>query len=144
MHRFMPGGEETILVVEDEDDVRETVLALLEELGYRTLEAADGSAALGIVQSGRQIDLVLTDVMMPGGIDGPELAIRTQELRPELKILFTSGFADGKVLKRIDQVSGSALIAKPYRNEELALRIRQILDGNGEYDSQAKSIAGPR
>ncbi len=144
MHRFMPGGEETILVVEDEDDVRETVLALLEELGYRTLEAADGNTALGIVQSGRHIDLLLTDVMMPGGIDGPELAVRTQKLRPELKILFTSGFADGKVMKRIDQVSGSALIAKPYRNEELALRIRQILDGNGEYDSQTKSTAGPR
>jgi DNA-binding response OmpR family regulator len=81
---------------------------------------------------------------MPGGIDGPELARRIREQRPDMKIIFTSGFADGKVLERIDALPGSALIAKPYRNEELALRIRQTLDGNGENECQSQSVAGAR
>lgn len=144
MHRFMPGGDETVLVVDDEEDVRETVLALMDELGYRTLVAADGVAALAIVESNEQIDLLLTDVMMPGELDGPALAERTLQARPGIKILFTSGFADGKVLQRIDRVSGSALIAKPYRNEELALRIRQTLDEDGEHESQLQPTAGSR
>ena len=144
MHRFMPGGDETVLVVDDEDDVRETVLALMDELGYRTLAAADGAAALAIVASDEPIDLLLTDVMMPGELDGPALAERTREVRPGMKILFTSGFADGKVLKRIDRISASALIAKPYRNEELALRIRQTLDEDGANESQTQSTAGSR
>jgi CheY-like chemotaxis protein len=144
MHRFMPGGDETVLVVDDEDDVRETVLALMDELGYRSLAAADGAAALAIVASDEPIDLLLTDVMMPGELDGPALAERTREVRPGMKILFTSGFADGKVLKRIDRITGSALIAKPYRNEELALRIRQTLDEDGANESQSQSTAGSR
>ncbi len=142
MHRFMPGGDETVLVVDDEEDVRETVLALMDELGYRTFSAADGVSALAIVESDERIDLLLTDVMMPGELDGPALAERTQQVRPDMKILFTSGFADGKVLQRIDRISGSALIAKPYRNEELALRIRQTLDEDGENESQSQSTTG--
>lgn len=128
IHRFMPGGDERILVVDDEDDVRETVISLLHELGYKTFEASNGPEALAVVREGQQIDLLLSDVRMPGGLYGPALARQVRSLRPEIKVMFTSGFAENHAIQREEWVSGAEMLTKPYKNEELALRIRELLD----------------
>jgi PAS domain S-box-containing protein len=128
VHRFMPGGNERILVVDDEEDVRETVMALLHELGYETLEASNGPDALAVVRDGAEIDLLLSDVRMPGGLYGPALARQVRMLRPDIKVMFTSGFAENNNIQRDKWVSGAEMLTKPYKNEELALRIRQLLD----------------
>jgi len=128
IHRFMPGGDECILVVDDEEDVRETVISLLHELGYKTLEASNGPEALEVVRDGPQIDLLLSDVRMPGGLYGPALARQVRSLRPDIKVMFTSGFAESQTIQREEWVSGAEMLKKPYKNEELALKMRQLLD----------------
>jgi CheY-like chemotaxis protein len=126
--RVAPGGDETILVVEDDTDLRETVVSTLSQLGYRALEAADGEAALRILAGHEQIELLFTDVMLPGGMLGPTLARRARELRVGLEVLFTTGYAEHSVVSGGSGVSAADLIHKPYRIEELALRIRAVLD----------------
>ena len=133
--QFVPGGDETILVVEDEEDVRFTVVALLHDFGYETLEAENGPKALDILKSRDDIDLLFTDIMMPGGMRGPVLAHQAREIRPDLKVLFTSGYAESAILHRGALVSESAFISKPYRNEELALKLRTVLDQQEEEDA---------
>jgi len=130
--QFVPGGDETILVVEDEEDVRSTVVALLLDLGYQTLEAENGPKALDMLKANDEIDMLFTDIMMPGGMRGPVLAHQAREIRPDLKVLFTSGYAESAILHRGALVSESAFIAKPYRNEELALKLRTVLDQQEE------------
>lgn len=132
---FAPGGDETILVVEDEEDVRATVVALLMEFGYRTLEAENGPKALDVLNAHDDIDLLFTDIMMPGGMRGPVLAHQAREIRPELKVLFTSGYAESAILHRGVLVSESEFIGKPYRKEELAVKLRTILDQREEDDA---------
>jgi PAS domain S-box-containing protein len=123
-----PGGNETILVVEDDADLRETVVTALSQLGYRALAAPNAAAALRILASSEEIDLLFTDVMMPGGMLGPALAKRAREMRPDLEVLFTTGYADTTVLASTAGLSSSEVINKPYRNEDLAMRIRYVLD----------------
>ena len=123
-----PGGNECILVVEDDEDLRDTVVTVLDQLGYRALAAANAESALRILASNDDIDLLFTDVMMPGGMLGPTLARRARELRPGLEVLFTTGYAEQQVLGAGSGVAASDIIHKPYRNEELALRIRTLLD----------------
>jgi PAS domain S-box-containing protein len=126
--RIAPGGDETILVVEDDEDLRETVVSALSQLGYRALEAPHAEAALRIVASHEQIDLLFTDIMMPGGMLGPALARRARELRAGLEVLFTTGYAEQQVVGGGSGVTAADIIHKPYRIEELALRIRAVLD----------------
>lgn len=126
--RVAPGGTETILVVEDDADLRETVVTALTQLGYRALSAANGAAALRILSGPERIDLLFTDVMMPGGMLGPALAKRARELRPDIDVLFTTGYADTAVLAGTAGLTSSDVIHKPYRNEDLAMRIRLVLD----------------
>ena len=143
VHRFMPGGEELILVVDDEDDVRETVIALLHELGYKTLEAANGPAALEIVKNTDNIDMLLSDVRMPGGLHGPALAKLVRKVRPDIKVMFTSGYAESNTMQSSDMVAGAEMLPKPYRNEELAIKIRLMLDKEVPDDrTKLKSSAG--
>jgi CheY-like chemotaxis protein len=123
-----PGGNETILVVEDDADLRETVVTALSQLGYHTLAAPNAEAALKILSGQERIDLLFTDVMMPGGVLGPTLAKRARELRPDIEVLFTTGYADTSALSGTVGLSSADIIHKPYRNEELALRIRYLLD----------------
>jgi signal transduction histidine kinase len=123
------GGSETILVVEDEDDVREVARATLARLGYRTLAAHDGRQALAILAGRGDVDLLFADCVMPSGLGGAALAREALRLRPPLKVLLTSGYlgpaaGDGEPVA----VQGFPLIAKPYRPGELAARIREILD----------------
>ena len=117
---------ELILVVEDNATVRKSVVRQLQKLGYRTLEAEDGPEALAILESDPRIDLLFSDVVMPGGMSGRQLAAAVRRRRPDLKILLTSGFpdkaGDARTGDRKEQVLG-----KPYRQRDLALKLREIL-----------------
>ncbi len=122
------GGGETILVVEDDAKVRKLALAQLESLGYRAVEAGNGKEALAIVESGAAIDLLFTDVVMPGGMTGLQLAEAATRLRPRLRVLFTSGYAEGSMQHRGAGEPGIKLLSKPYRKQLLAQKIREALD----------------
>ncbi len=123
------GGGETILVVEDNPDVRRLVLRQLRDLGYEVIEAANGPQALQILDGGASIDLLFTDVVMPGGMTGRQLAEAAKTRRPDLKTLFTSGYTEDSILRLGKLDPGVRLLSKPYRKHELATRIRETLDG---------------
>jgi len=120
------GGHETILVVEDDPLVRGYAIAQLGGLGYKTLVAADAAAALAIVDQGAAFDLLFTDVIMPGGMNGRELAEAVLERRPGVKVLYTSGYTD-EIVQEGHLDSGSALLKKPYRKSALSQTIREVL-----------------
>jgi len=122
------GGSETILVVEDDEEVRATVSELLRELGYNVLTAKDAGSALPILESGVKVDLLFTDVVMPGTLRSPELARKAKERMPTLAVLFTSGYTENAIVHggRLD--AGVNLLTKPYSRQVLASRIRQALD----------------
>jgi len=123
------GDGETILVCEDDDDVRSYTIELLGELGYRVLEAHDGASTLQLIEEdGRRIDLLFTDVVLPGAMSGAELARRARELRPGLKVLFTSGYARDTIVHEGRLDPGIELVTKPFAFAELAGRIRDVLD----------------
>lgn len=117
---------EVILAVDDDDDVRRAVVVQLLALGYQVVEAASASAALTILDSRQRVDLLFTDVVMPG-MNGKELAVLARAKRPALKVLFTSGFPGGPSGAASDLDSGDALLSKPYRREHLAKAIHQAL-----------------
>ena len=121
------GGTETILVAEDDEAVRTTVVEMLTDLGYRVLKAADAASALAVVESGVPIDVLFTDVVMPGTLRSPELARMARERLPNLAVLFTSGYTENAIVHggRLDP--GVELLGKPYTRESLARRIRQVL-----------------
>lgn len=124
-----PTGRETILVVEDEDDVRALICRLLTGLGYTVLAAADGKAALELLRCEPTIALLFTDVVLPGGLNGPELAAAAARLERDIKVLYTSGYT-GNAIQQLDALSNDVrLISKPYRIEELASKVRNALDG---------------
>jgi PAS domain S-box-containing protein len=122
----MPMRSEVILAVDDDDDVRRAVVVQLRALGYQVVEAASASAALKILDGGQQVDLLFTDVVMPG-MNGKELAIQARAKRPALKVLFTSGFPGGASGTASELDTGDALLSKPYRREHLAKAIHQAL-----------------
>jgi signal transduction histidine kinase/CheY-like chemotaxis protein len=124
-------GHEIILVVEDDPLVRTYVLAQISSLGYRTLSASNGPEALNVLRSSEPIDLLFTDIIMPGSINGRELSIEALKLRPDLKVLFTSGYTENTIDHdgRLDQ--GVQLLRKPYRRSDLANMIRAALMGRG-------------
>ena len=123
---LLPHGEEVILVVEDNASIRGVVVRQLETLGYHTLLAGSGDEALEIISGGAAVDLLFTDVVMPGALDGRALAKAARRLRPALQVLFTSGFTAAAAAGENDL--GSNLLSKPYRKSELARRIRAALD----------------
>lgn len=121
------GGTETILVVEDDAMVRSYVNAQLKSLGYTTLSVGNAAAALSIGQSDTSFDLLFTDVVMPGPMNGVQLAAEMAKLRPGLKVLYTSGYSENALIHndRID--SDVLLLSKPYRRSDLARMIRRAL-----------------
>jgi PAS domain S-box-containing protein len=129
------GGSETILVVEDDDAVRTTVVGLLGDLGYRVLKASDAQSALAIVESGVPIDLLFTDVVMPGPLRSPQLARAARERLPHIAVLFTSGYTDNAIVHggRLD--AGTNLLSKPYSREALARKIRHVIANQRHRDS---------
>jgi CheY-like chemotaxis protein len=123
----VPRGSETILVVEDNEMVLYAALEIIGELGYRVLHAADAEGALAILARGEGIDLLFTDIVMPNGMSGIELARETRRQRPGLPILLASGYAAHEMAE--SGFSGEfPAIAKPYRRPELAAKLRQTLD----------------
>ncbi|MGB3201035.1 MAG: PAS domain-containing protein [Nodosilinea sp.] len=122
------GGNERILLVEDDDLVRSYVQNQLEQLGYRVVEASSGLAALEILQQQPEIDLLFTDVVMPGGMSGRELGDAARRLRPDLKILYTSGYSEQAIVHNGRLDPGVKLLGKPYRRADLAQKVRNVLD----------------
>jgi CheY-like chemotaxis protein len=122
------GGAETILVVEDDIVVRNFVMAQLQSLGYRTISAADGHAALNIVARSEPFDLLFTDVVMPGGMSGRELADIVVKIRPGIKVLYTSGYTENALIHHGRLDAGVLLLAKPYLSSDLARMIRTALE----------------
>jgi PAS domain S-box-containing protein len=122
------GGKETILVVEDDPMVRNLITKRLIELGYRVLEAAEGGGALRILESQETIDLLLTDVVLPGALSGRELADAAKKLRPKLKILYSSGYTQNSIDHQGKLDPGVQFLPKPFRRAELASKVREVLD----------------
>jgi CheY-like chemotaxis protein len=142
------GGEETILVVEDDATVRATAVDMLAGLGYQVLTAEDGESALSVLQSGALIDLLFTDVVMPGPIRSPELAKQAKQMLPDIEVLFTSGYTQNAIVHggRLDP--GVELISKPYRRDDLARKIRHLLSNKKMTSrtakrSHAEVLSGP-
>jgi len=125
----MTGGRETILVVEDDELVRANVIAQLHSLGYATVEAGNAADAIDLVRDGAQFDLLFTDVIMPGRMDGAGLARQVSRLRPGVKVLFTSGYAENAIIHHGRLDPGLLLLPKPYRRDDLARMIRTAIDG---------------
>jgi len=125
----IPGGHETVLVVEDEPPVRWTVKNILEKCGYRVLEAAAGVDALAIWhQHHNEVALLLTDLVMPAGLNGQELAEKFKAQNPKLKVIYTSGYSVEAAGKGLSLEDGISFLQKPYDAETLALTVRQCLD----------------
>jgi signal transduction histidine kinase/ActR/RegA family two-component response regulator len=122
-------GSETVLVVDDDEIVRATVASMLEELGYTVLLASSGTEALTVIEKNSNIDLLFTDVVMPGAISGRQLAERAVEVIPMLKILFTSGYTENAIVHNSRLDAGVELLSKPYSREQLAAKVRRVLDG---------------
>jgi PAS domain S-box-containing protein len=120
-------GHERILVVEDNDAIRQLVLIQLSRLGYRTLEAGGAEAALAILEAGEPVDLLFTDIIMLGDMTGHELAREATSRHPGLKVLFTSGFPENAVGGEGGPVA-AAFLVKPYRFQELARKLREVLE----------------
>ncbi|WP_342165391.1 ATP-binding protein [Methylobacterium sp. SD21] len=118
---------ETVLVVDDEPTVRMLVTEVLEELGYTAIEVADGAAGLRVLQSDTRIDLLVTDVGLPGGMNGRQVADAARITRPDLKVLFITGYAENAVLGNGHLEPGMALLTKPFAVETLAVRIREMI-----------------
>jgi PAS domain S-box-containing protein len=118
---------ETVLVVEDEFVVRELIVEVLKELGYSTLEADDGPAALKILDSKQRIDLVISDIGLPG-LNGRQIVDAARETRPKLKVLFMTGYAENAAIAAGFLEPGMSMITKPFAMEALATRIREILE----------------
>jgi PAS domain S-box-containing protein len=119
---------EVILVVEDEEMVRTAAVSMLRGMGYTCVHANDAAAALAMIESGVKVDLLFTDVVMPGPVGSRELAERAQALHPGLPVLFTSGYSQDVIVHhgRLDE--GVQLLSKPYQKEDLARRVRALLD----------------
>jgi CheY-like chemotaxis protein len=124
-----PAKGETVLVVEDDARVRRVTVGRLETLGYRVLQAENGPLALEILaEQGDRIDLLFTDMVMPGGMSGDEVAAQARRRLPDLKIMFTTGYAQPDAMRR-GLAESANWINKPYTAQALARKLREVLDG---------------
>jgi len=121
------GRDEAVLIVDDEPSVRMLVTEVLEDLGYTAIEAADSVAGLKVLQSDVRIDLLVTDVGLPGGMNGRQMADAGRERRPDLKVLFITGYAENAVLGHGHLEPGMQVLTKPFAMEALASRIRELI-----------------
>ncbi|MBX9460768.1 MAG: response regulator, partial [Brevundimonas sp.] len=122
------GGSETILLVEDHEDLRAYSAGVLRELGYKVLEAANGRIALDVLQAHNDVALLFTDVVMPEGLDGRQLAEEAGRRRPGIKVLFTTGYTRNAIVHNGRLDPGVNLISKPFTFRELAEKVRRVLD----------------
>ena len=121
------GGSETILLVEDDEAVRQVALAALRGFGYTVVEAHDGPSALTVLEHRSDIALLFTDVVMPGGMNGRALADAARRLRPGLRVLYTSGYTENAIVHHGRLDAGALLLGKPYRRSELDRAVRAAL-----------------
>ena len=121
-------ARETILLVEDDEDVRDFIGDSLRELGYQVFAAGDGHSALQVLDEQPDIDLLFTDVGLPNGMNGRALAEQARRRRRALKVLFTTGYARNAIIHHGRLDAGVDLIAKPYTQTELAAKVRKVLD----------------
>ncbi|MET3445594.1 PAS domain S-box protein [Ralstonia sp. 1138] len=138
-------GNETVLVVEDDAKVRETVVDLLSGLGYAVLKANNAEQALAVIESGVHIDLLFTDVVMPGAVRSTEMVRRALQTLPALKVLYTSGYTQNAIVHggRLDP--GVELLSKPYSRQQLAFKLRQVLGNDAvEATRRDEEIAQPK
>ena len=124
-------AEETILVVEDDDDVRTSTVESLREIGYRVIEAHDGPSALRLLERQLRVDLLFSDVVLPGGLTGAQVSAQARAIRPGLKVLFTTGYARNAIIHHGRLDKGVHLITKPFSLNDLAAKIRDVLDAPG-------------
>ncbi len=116
-----------MLVVEDEPIVRALIVEVLQELGYHALQASDGPRGLLLIQSGMRLDLLITDIGLPG-LNGRKLAEAVRETRPDLKVLFITGYAENAALASGFLEPGMRMITKPFAIEVLATRVREMIE----------------
>jgi CheY-like chemotaxis protein len=121
------GRGETVLVIDDEPAIRNLIVEVLQDLGYITLDAADGASGLQVLQSNPQIDLLITDVGLPGGINGRQVADAGRSLRPGLKVLFITGYAHNATAWEEQLEPGMHLLTKPFTMDELTVRITSLI-----------------
>jgi len=124
----LPRGTEHILVVEDDELVRSHLVTQLAALGYTVTQAENGQVALRLLDRLDRIDLLFTDVVMPGGLNGKDLAHAARARRPGLKVLFTSGYAENALVQSGRVAGNATLLQKPYRRNEMAAAVRRALD----------------
>ena len=123
------GHGETVLVIDDEPNVRMLMVEVLQEAGYRTIEASDGPSGLKLLQSAVRIDLLITDVGLPGGINGRQVADAARATRPKLKVLFVTGYAENAAIGNGHLDAGMQVITKPFAMTALAAKVHEIIDG---------------
>ncbi len=128
---------ETVLIVDDEPTVRMLVADILEELGYSSIEAGDSAAGLKVLQSDVRIDLLVTDVGLPGGMNGRQMADAARNHRPDLKVLFITGYAENSILSNGKLAPGMAVLTKPFAMDTMAARIRSMIEGAKEQARRA-------
>jgi CheY-like chemotaxis protein len=128
-HAAPVGQGEIVLVVEDEPTVRSLVVDVLKELGYQTIEASDGPSGLKLLESGMHLDLLVTDVGLPG-LNGRLMTDAARLARPGLKVLFMTGYAENAAIAGGFLDPGMEMITKPFAIDDLARKIREIVDGN--------------
>jgi signal transduction histidine kinase len=119
--------KQLVLVVEDNPSVRDVAAAMIEEMGFEVITASDGHEGLKLITERKDIDLVLSDVIMAGGMNGPELAVKAMKVRPKLKILFMSGYAPGSVRQMQDLPDSIELVNKPFTRNDLTEKVRKAL-----------------
>lgn len=127
-NREVERGTENVLIVEDNDLVRRNASHLFESLGYQAILASNGADALAILQQRNDIDLLFTDIIMPGGMNGRELAAHAKKLCPRLRILYTSGYSQDALMDQGRLVENVALLSKPFSKQQLSEKVRAILD----------------
>jgi CheY-like chemotaxis protein len=121
------GGSDTVLLVEDDDAVREVALTALRSLGYTVIEASDGPSAMAVLEQRADVKLLFTDIVMPGGMNGRALADAARRLRPQLCVLYTSGYTENAIVHQGRLDEGALLLSKPYRRIDLDRAVRAAL-----------------
>ena len=125
-------GSERILVVEDDENVRRDPVIILRDQGYEVEEAGDGKEAIQHLQNGQPFDLLFTDIVLPGGMNGVQIAEEAKRIQPNIKVIFTTGYAETAVVQNGQLDPSVTLINKPYRREELLDKVHALLDSGDD------------
>jgi CheY-like chemotaxis protein len=124
-----PPPRGVVLAVEDDPGVRELTVARLKAIGYKVLEAVDGRKAIEVLKGSEPVDLVFTDLVMPGGLSGRDVAMLASEIRPGIKVLLTSGYAEDLMLDDDPKLAQLKILRKPYRQADLVAALREVFAG---------------